>query len=1080
MIWASCLSDPSGLQAQSEPEIPEAERATLRIGVLAVEGATRTLEAWAPTADLLNRAVQEQGLPYRFSVAPHTVASLTQAIEDRQIAFALTDPASFVAAEVENGARALLSAAYMWEGRTYDKTGALIFTRADSTIRDIPQLKGRKVMAVEPGDFSGWWLAAQEFRKHRLDPREDLSQLVFSGGNQREIVYAVQSGLVDAGVVRAGLLEDLAKKGVIALSDFAPIAAVAEQDYPYWVSTPLYPDWVLSALPDVPEPVLAAVINTLLSVTVDSAQSRAAGGALWQAPQNYQPVHDLLISLRARPYENYLLQAANRIFRAYRIPILGGIVLILLSLAFLAYQLRRNIQLAEERRNVLQSEVRSKLFYRSAIEEHTVFCMLTQDGRISHVNDRFCRMADRMRPDILQQPLARFLDDSDTDVLLQEIMTSMQVGAPWNGPMKILREDGSAAWVQCSCIPVTGADNQLSEVAVVATDVTRTRKGISEERFKSSLDMITDQVVVLRPGTLEMLYCNKAAEQQLVRDRMGGEWKGKKVGNFITGEDLETLELRRDALIEGPQRRITWEVTSKSGVPYEISLEYVEPDQEEPRLIAIYRDITERKQAEKAKNEFVSTVSHELRTPLTSMKGALGLALSGSIGDMPDPVHKMISMASTNCDRLVVLINDILDLEKIEAGKMDFKMEPLDMAALVDAAAEANSFYADKFGVTLRCEVDAQDDELFTLGDRNRLMQVMDNLLSNAAKYSPKGGEIVIWLRPNGDALQLTVRDFGSGIPKAAQPTIFDKFTQVDSSDTRSKGGTGLGLSIAKLIVEEHQGAISFVSEEGEGTEFFVELPRLRDDVLGLIAPANALDPAENGFSQIPGIAARARPAAGVALAALQALLRRNGAQVEIDGGHVVASQVVKGVGVLGQSAAPALLDEPGRALLTGLCDREVLDNRAVSVLDVTAAPVEEDEPASPPEEMIALLSGWLQQVTEPAGERGALRMLVVDGEAGIPGGMGGVEIVHAQDVGQALARAEQERFDLIMTGERGSDVAVTLVMPVTGGGLPEDLPIVLVAARNALAEPGRGVVSKFARPTTAGRGKARRRAVRS
>ena len=1071
-----------GVLAQTQAaKAADADLATLRIGVLATEGATRALEAWEPTAELLNRAAQDQGLPYRFSVAPQTVTSLSQAVAADQLGFALTDPASFVAAEVESGARALLSSAHMWQGHTYDRTGALIFTRADSTIRDIPQLKDRKVMAVDPGDFSGWWLATQEFRKYRMEPEEALSELVFSGGNQREVVYAVQSGLVDAGVVHAGLLEDLDAQGVIELADFAPVGALAQEEYPYWVSTPLYPDWVLSALPDVPEPVLAMVINTLLAVDVDSPQSRAAGGAVWQAPQNYQSVHELLISLRARPYENYLLQAANRIFRTYQLPILGGSLLILLSLAFLAYQLQRSIQLAEARRNVLQSEVRSKIFYRNAIEEHTVFCMLTRDGRISHVNDRFCRMAERGRKDMLEQPLVQFLNGGHGDAQVKEIMTAMQAGAPWNGALKILRADGSTAWVQCSCIPVTGADAELSEIAVVATDMTQTHKGISDERFKDSLELIDDQVVVLRPGTLEMLYCNKAAEQRLVHDRMGGDWKGKLVGNFITDGDLEALQMRRDALIDGPQRRVTWEVTSKSGTPYEISLEYVEPDHDEPRLIAIYRDITERKQAEMAKNEFISTVSHELRTPLTSMKGALGLALSGSIGEMPGPVEKMVSMASTNCDRLVMLINDILDLEKIEAGKMDFRMEPLDLAALVDAAIEANAFYAEKFGVTLRCEVADGDGALMTMGDRNRLMQVMDNLLSNASKFSPKGAEIVIWLRPHRGALRLSVRDFGTGIPKVSQPTIFEKFTQADSSDTRSKGGTGLGLSIAKLIVEEHDGAISFVSDEGVGTEFVVDLPRLAEDVLSPVADPAGAEGAAIDFSDYPGAGpAVARPE-GPTFAALLSLLRQTGAEVEVESGQVVASQVVKGVGVLGQSSAPVWLGDQGRTLMSGLCEREILDNRPVTVLEVIAPEASEGAGPLSSEAVTGLLADWLSQVADTAGPRsGALRLLHLDGEAGLVRGPAGVEILRAEDVARALDRAGQGGFDMIVSGERHSDALVSVALPVAGGRLPKQQPIVLIVARAALGEASRGVVSKFARPSGGGRGKARRRAMQS
>ena len=224
-----------------------------------------------------------------------------------------------------------------------------------------------------------------------------------------------------------------------------------------------------------------------------------------------------------------------------------------------------------------------------------------------------------------------------------------------------------------------------------------------------------------------------------------------------------------------------------------------------------------------AKSEFLSTMSHELRTPLTSIKGALGLIQGGHIHQLPNELQSMIDIASTNSDRLMLLINDILDIEKIEAGMLELHMQKIDVLKLVEDAIEANTGYGDECGVTFVKAEMAQ--KAFVNGDPYRLMQVLSNLMSNAAKFSPAGEQVSLSVTLENDRVRIDVKDNGLGIPEGYKDKIFDKFTQVDSSDTRQKKGTGLGLSITKSIVEQHGGIIDFETEEGVGSTFFITLP---------------------------------------------------------------------------------------------------------------------------------------------------------------------------------------------------------------------------------------------------------------
>ncbi|MCC4800871.1 PAS domain-containing sensor histidine kinase [Enterovibrio norvegicus] len=243
----------------------------------------------------------------------------------------------------------------------------------------------------------------------------------------------------------------------------------------------------------------------------------------------------------------------------------------------------------------------------------------------------------------------------------------------------------------------------------------------------------------------------------------------------------------------------------------------------EKRFTGVIRDITERKRHDQIKSEFIATVSHELRTPLTSIRGAIGLVLGKFADQIPEKSHRMLTMALRNCERLTLLINDILDIEKFESGKMTFNYSRINLNALIRRAIEDNEGFAKQHLVNLHFE--SHCDNAFVNADAMRLQQVMANLLSNAIKYSPSAGTVSVSLHEHSDDYRIDVTDHGPGIPTEFHAHIFERFSQADSTDTRRVGGTGLGLSISQAIVERHHGKLNFYSVPGEGATFYFTLP---------------------------------------------------------------------------------------------------------------------------------------------------------------------------------------------------------------------------------------------------------------
>lgn len=237
-------------------------------------------------------------------------------------------------------------------------------------------------------------------------------------------------------------------------------------------------------------------------------------------------------------------------------------------------------------------------------------------------------------------------------------------------------------------------------------------------------------------------------------------------------------------------------------------------------------DVTDFKRVDRMKSEFISTVSHELRTPLTSIRGSLGLLAGGVAGALPAQARSLIDIAKDNCERLVRLVSDILDTEKIEAGEMHFELAPTAIRPLLERAVSANEGFAAQHEV--RLVLDAPDGSLLAEVDADRLMQAVTNLLSNAVKFSPAGGVVSVRLAGADGKVRIELHDEGPGIPPEFRDRIFQKFSQADTSDTRQKGGSGLGLNISRALVQRMGGRLDFTSAPGAGTTFFLELPECR------------------------------------------------------------------------------------------------------------------------------------------------------------------------------------------------------------------------------------------------------------
>jgi PAS domain S-box-containing protein len=375
-------------------------------------------------------------------------------------------------------------------------------------------------------------------------------------------------------------------------------------------------------------------------------------------------------------------------------------------------------------------------------------------------------------------------------------------------------------------VHLTSSPVSQGGVVAVLRDVTADHAIQEELRKLSVVASSTSNLVVITDVEGLIDWVNPAFEQRTgyALDAV----RGRKPGSFLQGPDTDPAAVSRIREAIDAREPIREELLNyaKDGSAYWISLNLTPAFDSVGRLerfISIQEDITERKRVERMKTEFVSTVSHELRTPLTSISGSLALLGSGEMGDLPERAEKLVGLAHRNSARLTAIINDLLDMERLLENGLPLTMQVQEIRPIVERALQDNDGFARQHGVTLVLRQACPYTRVNV--DSLRLAQVVTNLVSNACKFGPRGSTVDVSITCDASTAQITVADTGPGIPESFREAVFDKFSQVDGSDSRALGGTGLGLSIAKELVERMGGSITFESALGEGTTFVVDIP---------------------------------------------------------------------------------------------------------------------------------------------------------------------------------------------------------------------------------------------------------------
>ncbi len=486
-----------------------------------------------------------------------------------------------------------------------------------------------------------------------------------------------------------------------------------------------------------------------------------------------------------------------------------------------------------EQRDAEEKLRRSETRYRQIVEGSLgIICTHDLDGVIRSINAHAATILGYTPEEIVGTPLDSYIDD-EHKAGYEEYVTALNEHHEHQGLFYLKRRNGRLAVVayRNKLIQIPGTEPVVLSHGIDITEQTDAEaklRALTRQR-ESILESVGDGIWGLDMQG-HLTFCNQIGASMF--GYTVEEMQGRNMHELVHHTRTDGLPYPEDAcpiyscLRTESVIRVNDEVFwRKDGTsfPVEYVARQLVHEGKVTGIVVAFEDVTERRRLDRMKDEFISTVSHELRTPLTSLRAALGLIAGGVLDKRPEKLAQMLDVAIGNCDRLVRLVNDILDFERIGSGRIPLHRDRANVVDLLRRAADLQQSSASRSNISFR--IDAQPLDLWV--DADRMLQTLTNLIGNAVKFSPEGSEIRLGARATGDdEAMLEVEDHGRGIPREKLEIIFERFQQVDASDSRSRGGTGLGLAICRAIVEQHGGTIWAESTPGAGSTFSFTVPR--------------------------------------------------------------------------------------------------------------------------------------------------------------------------------------------------------------------------------------------------------------